>query len=101
MTRKDKLYKNIETMSHRNGIKKFSFVPETYIMPKDYNRFISNQYRHRGLWIVKPFDLSRGRGITIIDYVIYKNRCRYIVLLLVLISHAYINNNILVLFAVI
>lgn len=57
-------------MSHRNGIKNFSFIPETYIMPKDYNRFVSNQYRHRGLWIIKPFDLSRGRGITIIDYVI-------------------------------
>ncbi|VVC24133.1 Hypothetical protein CINCED_3A024498 [Cinara cedri] len=68
LTRKDKLYKNIEIMSHRNGIKNFAFIPETYIMPKDYNRFISNQYRHRGLWIIKPFDLSRGRGITIIDY---------------------------------
>lgn len=70
LTRKDKLYKNIETMGHRNGIKHFSFIPETYIMPKDYNRFITNQYRHRGLWIVKPFDLSRGRGITIINNVI-------------------------------
>lgn len=73
LTRKDKLYKNIEIMGHQYGVKHFAFIPETYIMPKDYNRFISNHYRHRGLWIVKPFDLSRGRGIRIIDYVIIEN----------------------------
>lgn len=62
LTRKDKLYKNIEKMQHSKGVKNFDFIPQTFIMPGDFKELCSVHYRLRGPWIVKPAASSRGRG---------------------------------------
>jgi tubulin polyglutamylase TTLL5 len=36
LTRKDRLYKNIERMQHFRGFKHFDFVPQTFLLPADY-----------------------------------------------------------------
>ena len=49
--------------------KVFDFTPMTFILPNEYKQFIK-EYNLDGnennLWICKPTDLSRGRGISII-----------------------------------
>lgn len=51
----------------------YDFVPTTYTLPNDYKKFIEHFTRSQGptspknIWICKPTDLSRGRGITIIS----------------------------------
>jgi len=48
----------------------YNFTPLTFIIPNEYKQFInySNKDGNEGaIWICKPSDLSRGRGITIID----------------------------------
>nr|CAD7428512.1 unnamed protein product [Timema monikensis] len=67
LTRKDRLYKNIEKMQHSKGIKHFDFIPQTFVMPMDFREFCSTHYRLRGPWIVKPVASSRGRGIYIVN----------------------------------
>lgn len=69
LTRKDRLYKNIEKMQHAKGVKHFDFIPQTFIMPGDFRELTSCHYRHRGPWIVKPVASSRGRGIFIVNSV--------------------------------
>ena len=69
LTRKDRLYKNIEQMQHARGLKHFDFVPQTFILPTEMNDLITSHYRHRGAWIVKPIASSRGRGIYIVNSV--------------------------------
>ena len=48
----------------------YNFTPLTFILPNEYKQFI-NYYNKDGnekcMWICKPSDLSRGRGISIID----------------------------------
>ncbi|XP_015774743.1 PREDICTED: tubulin polyglutamylase TTLL5-like [Acropora digitifera] len=39
LTRKDKLYKNIQRMQHSKGVKHFDFIPESYIIPEEFNEF--------------------------------------------------------------
>lgn len=70
MTRKDRLYKNIEQMQHARGFKHFDFVPQTFVLPTEFNELVTSHYRHRGAWIVKPIASSRGRGIYIVNSVI-------------------------------
>lgn len=36
LTRKDRLYKNIERMQHFRGFKHFDFIPQTFLLPADY-----------------------------------------------------------------
>lgn len=69
LTRKDRLYKNIEQMQHLRGLKNFDIVPESYLLPLEYKDFVVAHNKYRGPWIVKPVASSRGRGIFIIHSV--------------------------------
>ncbi|XP_057653784.1 tubulin polyglutamylase TTLL5 isoform X5 [Diorhabda carinulata] len=67
LTRKDRLYKNIERMQHAKGFKNFDFIPQTFVMPIEYRELCSTHHRVKGPWIVKPVASSRGRGIFIVE----------------------------------
>lgn len=55
----------------RSGV--YDIVPDTYILPNQIREFsshfdmLSQKEPKKNLWIVKPANLSRGRGIHIID----------------------------------
>ncbi|XP_055618403.1 tubulin polyglutamylase TTLL5 [Toxorhynchites rutilus septentrionalis] len=67
LTRKDRLYKNIERMQHLRGLKHFDIVPQSFLLPQDYKELIAAHNKCRGPWIVKPAASSRGRGIFIVN----------------------------------
>lgn len=67
LTRKDKLFKNIEKMQYFRGLKHFDFIPTTFLMPIEYKELCSTHCRTKGPWIVKPAASSRGRGIYIVN----------------------------------
>ncbi|KAJ8924380.1 hypothetical protein NQ315_007176 [Exocentrus adspersus] len=67
LTRKDRLYKNIERMQHLKGFKHFDFIPQTFVMPMEYRDLCTTHNRIKGPWIVKPVASSRGRGIYIVE----------------------------------
>ncbi|CAH2044656.1 unnamed protein product, partial [Iphiclides podalirius] len=67
LTRKDKLFKNIEKMQYFRGVKNFDFIPTTFLMPTEYKELLTTHYRTKGPWIVKPAASSRGRGIYIVN----------------------------------
>lgn len=66
LTRKDRLYKNIEKMQHMKGLKYFDFIPQTFIMPGEYKDLCTMHHRIKGPWIIKPVASSRGRGMKIL-----------------------------------
>ncbi|XP_055371763.1 probable beta-tubulin polyglutamylase isoform X3 [Condylostylus longicornis] len=66
LTRKDRLYKNIEKMQHLRGFKHFDIIPQSYVLPTEFKDLITAHNKYRGPWIVKPAASSRGRGIFII-----------------------------------
>ncbi|TRY73203.1 hypothetical protein TCAL_16885 [Tigriopus californicus] len=68
LTRKDRLYQNIERLQHAKGAKNFNFVPKTFMIPTEYSEFAATHHRMRGAWIVKPVASSRGRGIFIVNH---------------------------------
>ncbi|NWW02295.1 TTLL5 polyglutamylase, partial [Oreocharis arfaki] len=67
LTRKDRLYKNVSRMQLTHGFKTFHILPQTFILPTEYQDFCSTYSKDRGPWIVKPVASSRGRGVYLIN----------------------------------
>lgn len=41
LTRKDRLYKNIQRMQKTHGFQNFHIVPQTFVLPTEYQEFCS------------------------------------------------------------
>uniref|UniRef100_A0A8C5B289 Tubulin--tyrosine ligase-like protein 5 n=1 Tax=Gadus morhua TaxID=8049 RepID=A0A8C5B289_GADMO len=67
LTRKDRLYKNIQRMQQAHGFKNFNIVPQTFVLPSEYKTFCSCFSKDKGPWIIKPVASSRGRGIYLVS----------------------------------
>ena len=64
--RKDNLYKHYKYYK-RLAPDLFNYMPSTYILPMDINNFESELKKNKKyIWIVKPVNKSRGRGIHLI-----------------------------------
>lgn len=69
LTRKDRLYKNIEKMQQLRGMKHFDIVPISFMLPLEYRDLVqAHRTSPKGCtWIVKPTASSRGRGIYLVS----------------------------------
>ncbi|XP_042356250.1 tubulin polyglutamylase TTLL5 isoform X2 [Plectropomus leopardus] len=67
LTRKDRLYKNIQRMQQTHGFKNFNIVPQTFVLPSEYQEFCNCFAKDKGPWIIKPVASSRGRGIYLVS----------------------------------
>ncbi|NXP54728.1 TTLL5 polyglutamylase, partial [Heliornis fulica] len=67
LTRKDRLYKNVSRMQLAHGFKTFHILPQTFMLPTEYQDFCNTYSKDRGPWIVKPVASSRGRGVYLVN----------------------------------
>ncbi|XP_038585452.1 tubulin polyglutamylase TTLL5 isoform X2 [Micropterus salmoides] len=67
LTRKDRLYKNIQRMQQTHGFKNFHIVPQTFVLPSEFQEFCNCFAKDKGPWIIKPVASSRGRGIYLVS----------------------------------
>jgi len=73
ITRKDRLSLNYCKMQDKFGVNEFDFLPETFVLPEQFSQFhhtfqqVRQNEPKNNLWIVKPVNLSRGRGIYIVS----------------------------------
>ena len=85
LTRKDCMYSRMARMKAIYGEKAFNFIPETFILPKEYGAlFESMSNNPNQVWIVKPSASSQGKGIFLTSSIDEINAkvpqvvCRYI-----------------------
>jgi hypothetical protein len=69
VTRKDALCRNIKRLRQVHGSRLFSFMPETFTIPKERAELSEEMDALGGLWIVKPSGSACGRGIRIVNSV--------------------------------
>lgn len=72
LTRKDCLAQHLARMRRLYGESLYEFTPLTFVMPKDYTKFVAKYFKEKqdlgtkpSYWICKPAELSGGRGIII------------------------------------
>eukprot|EP00924_Labyrinthula_sp_SR-Ha-C_P004245 snap_masked-scaffold_3-processed-gene-18.40-mRNA-1 protein AED:0.37 eAED:0.37 QI:0/-1/0/1/-1/1/1/0/542 len=80
VTRKDNLYDNIMQHGSIYGEQKYSFMPQTFILPRETAAFEALSQKAKELnnhgrfpnddkfWIVKPVNNACGRGIKILEF---------------------------------
>ncbi|XP_018430925.1 PREDICTED: tubulin polyglutamylase TTLL5, partial [Nanorana parkeri] len=73
LTRKDRLYKNMQRMQQTHGARNFNLLPQTFLLPGEYQDFCHAFSKDRGPWIVKPVASSRGRGVYLVNSVCHPN----------------------------
>ncbi|PRP80001.1 hypothetical protein PROFUN_12288 [Planoprotostelium fungivorum] len=72
LTRKDVIWNNYMVM-RADHKEEYNFMPETYVFPREYNKFLAEvPADSESLWISKPINLSRGRGIHVFKRKGYK-----------------------------
>ena len=68
ITRKSALSQNVSSMQQRYRGNHFSFIPKSFILPRDASQFKEYFSKHSGTpWIVKPAGGACGRNIFISD----------------------------------
>ncbi|XP_002738538.1 uncharacterized protein LOC100373878 [Saccoglossus kowalevskii] len=72
ITKKDSLSRTMRRMRGVYGVHVYNFTPVGFNLPNDYTKYVAeytkmkqNSEEKEILWICKPADLSRGRGIFI------------------------------------
>jgi hypothetical protein len=71
LSRKDNLYNNYYNMKTKFP-DDYNYMPETYVLPRDYEIFIKEKLKDfslndkTNLWLLKPCASSRGRGIRLL-----------------------------------
>ena len=93
--RKDNLYKHIRYFK-KLFPKLYEFVPATYIIPVDIKDFETDFKKYKkALWIVKPVNLSRGRGVHLLkgeeEFKSLYKRCKTLALPPLLLISRYID----------
>ena len=69
ITRKDRLCANLTDMQEKFGLEEFGFIPQTFVLPDEFNDFLSCFQREKSLWILKPSCSSQGKGIYLVENV--------------------------------
>ena len=67
--RKDSLWRNVTKMQMKNARKEFAFLPQTYILPGEYEQF-KFQWDSQlpgERWIKKPLASARGIGVELVQ----------------------------------
>lgn len=61
--RKDRLWRNLQKLSNKHGVKEFGIMPKTYVLPNDlkilkhdWEKYSENNER----WIIKPVNIVRN-----------------------------------------
>ncbi|CAO1367457.1 unnamed protein product [Diamesa tonsa] len=68
--RKDRCWRNLQTLMSKHGKKEFGFMPRTFIIPQDLNllRQTWHKYSQKNTkWIIKPPASARGTGIKVVN----------------------------------
>ena len=41
----------------------YEFIPQTFLLPREYSMFVEDFKRLGGIWIMKPIGSAQGKGI--------------------------------------